>query len=157
MELERSVLPGLGVVQRFGTAHGQTVGVVSHLSGRREVVIYHPDDGDAVLHTVVLERDEAHAAADLLCAEVTREHVADLERQVPGMAVVRVRVPAGSPYDGLPLPDPLPPEVSVIAVVRDGRVIPAPAADLALDRDDEVVAAGTTAGTAALGALLTMS
>ena len=42
MELERTALPGLGVSYAFATAEGQRVGVVAHLSGRRELMSYDP-------------------------------------------------------------------------------------------------------------------
>jgi TrkA domain protein len=153
VRLERSALPGIGLLQRFVNAHGQRLGVVAHVTGRREFVIYHPSDGDAAEQTVVLEADEAHAVADLLAAEVSYHHVAALERQVPGVDVVRLRVPAGSAFDGRAVPPDHARTAPVVAVIRDREVIAAPGPDFVYRTGDEVIAAGTAHDTAALADL----
>ena len=46
-------LPGVGVRHEYTTAEGERIGVLSHRSGRHEIVVYDRDDPDrsrAVLH-----------------------------------------------------------------------------------------------------------
>ncbi|WP_328346621.1 potassium transporter TrkA [Micromonospora sp. NBC_00421] len=149
MRFERTVIPGVGLCQRFATAHGQQAGVISHPGGRRDVVIYHPEDSDTALCTLVLDRSEAQAVAGVLNQAVTVDHLAELERQLPGVTVVRIPVTVGSVGDGRRWRDtalsrrPL----SLLAVVRAGRVVPTPGDDYVLLAGDEVVVAGAESAT----------
>jgi TrkA domain protein len=154
VRLERSALPGIGLLQRFINSHGQRLGVVAHVTGRREFVIYHPSDADAAEQSIVLEAHEAHAVADLLATEVTSHHVAALERQVPGVDVVRLRIPAGSAFDGHLVPPDRARTAPVVAVIRDEEVIAAPGCDFVYRTGDEIIVAGTAQDTAALADLL---
>jgi TrkA domain protein len=66
MELERTALPGLGMSYAFATAEGQHLGVVAHLSGRRDLISYDPEEPERVLHTAVLNENEARTVAQIL-------------------------------------------------------------------------------------------
>lgn len=156
MRFERTVLPGVGLCQRFATAHGQLASVISHPGGRRDVVIYHPQDSDTAICTLVLDQSEAQAVAGVLNQAVTVDHLAELERQLPGVTVVRIPVAVGGVADGRRWREtalsgrPL----SLLAVVRAGRVVPTPGEDYVLLAGDEVVVAGAeTATTAAVDVL----
>ena len=158
MTVERTALPGVGVAHATTTRASQRAGVVCHLDGRREIVLYDPEDGERALGLLVLEPDEAHWMADLLTATVTVDHLADLEEQLTGVTVARIRLPAGSPYDGRPLGDTRARSrtgVSIVAVARAGQVFPAPGPQFRLHRNDVLAVAGTPAGVTALTALLT--
>jgi TrkA domain protein len=153
--IERVALPGIGTCHTATTARRQRIGVVSHRNGRRDLVVYDPDDPHRAAHAVVLDAAEARYVADLLAAAVTVDHVAglerDLERDVAGIDVARIRVPAGSSYDGRPLRDTGTRfGVSVVAVVRDGRAVAAPSAEFVVRHGDTVVVAGESVGIAAL-------
>lgn len=157
MHFERAVLPGVGISHRFTTATGGEAGLISYPDGRRDLVVYDPHDPDTALHTVSLDRGEAQALAGLLEATVTVEHVAELERQLPGVSVVRIPVPAGSPADGRPWRDlaPAAKSPSLLAVIRDGKMIPTPGREFVLSAGDELVVAGSEAATAATSDVLT--
>lgn len=158
MTVERTALPGVGVAHATTTRASQRAGVVCHLDGRREIVVYDPDDSEQALSLLSLEPDEAHWMADLLTATVTVDHLTDLEQQLDGVTAARIRLPAGSPFDGRTLGETKARSrtgVSIVAVVRAGQVIPGPAPDFELRRDDLVAAVGTPAGIAALTDLLT--
>lgn len=156
MRFERTLMAGIGVCQRFTTANGQQAAVISHVNGQRDLVVYHPQDPDTALHTLVLTRNEAQAVATVLDEAVTVDHVADLERRLPGVSVVRIPVSAGSPADGRPFAGtglagrPL----ALLAVVRDGVVVPTPGDGFVLYAGDEVVVAGGEAATTAAVDLL---
>ncbi|WP_328471852.1 potassium transporter TrkA [Actinoplanes sp. NBC_00393] len=158
MTVERTALPGVGVAHATTTRASQRAGVVCHLDGRREIVLYDPEDRERALCLLVLEPDEAHWMADLLTATVTVDHLTDLEQQLTGVIAARIRLPAGSPYDGRPLGETRARSrtgVSIVAVIRAGQVIPGPEPDFVLYRDDLLAVVGTPGGVTALTGLLT--
>ena len=157
MELERTALPGLGVSYAFTAAEGQHVGVVAHLSGRRDLISYEAEDHERVLHTVVLNEREARTVAHLLDLPVFVDQVTELARGLDGVEAVRIPIGAGSPYCGRRLADSRARTrtgASIVAVVRDGRAIPSPTPDFEFRAGDGVVAVGDGAATDALRELL---
>ncbi|MFE9657385.1 cation:proton antiporter regulatory subunit [Micromonospora sp. NPDC006431] len=157
MTMERIALPGVGIGWATTTRAGQRLGVVCHLTGQRDLVVYDPDDAERALSTVVLDPDEARWVADVLDTTVTVDHLTELEWQVDGVAAVRLRLPAGSPYVGRPLGDTRARTrtgASIVAVVRGDQVIAAPAPDFVLRPDDTLVAVADQRRVAALADLL---
>ncbi|MER7456762.1 TrkA C-terminal domain-containing protein [Micromonospora sp. NPDC126480] len=156
MQVEKTSLPGIGVSQRFTTAGGQRAGLIAYPDGRRDLVIYHPDDPDTAAHTLSLERTEAQLLADLLAAVVTVQHVADLERQLPGITVVRIPIGPGTPADGRAWRevDLGGRALSLLAVIRGDDTIAAPGGDFVLAAGDEAVVAGTEPATSAAADVL---
>jgi TrkA domain protein len=157
MELESTALPGLGLSYTFPTAEGQRVGVVAHMSGRRDVVSYDPEDPERVLHTVRLNETEARTLGHMLDLPVIVDRVTELARGLNGVEAVRIPIVAGSPYCGRRLADTRARTrtgASIVAVVRDGRAIASPTPDFEFRAGDGVVAVGDDAATAALRELL---
>ncbi|MEU9507050.1 TrkA C-terminal domain-containing protein [Micromonospora sp. NPDC048170] len=156
MRFERTVMAGIGVCQRFTTARGQQAAVISHVNGQRDLVVYHPQDPDTALHTLVLAKGEAQAVAAVLDEAVTVDHVAELERRLPGVSVVRIPVSVNSPAGGRTFVATglARQSLALLAVVRDGTVVPTPGDEFVLHAGDEVVVAGTEAATSAAADLL---
>lgn len=157
MEVEETALPGIGLRYDFETRDGHRVGVVSHRSGRRELVVYDTDDPDTGRTLVSLTDEEGDTLAELLGAPRIVEKLADLHRQVEGLVTREVRLAPGSPYDGRTLGDTRARTrtgASVVAVVRDGRVHASVRPDFRLAGGDTVVVTGTAEGTAAVADLL---
>lgn len=153
VEVERTALPGIGLRHEFRTAKGQHAAVVSHMSGRRDVVIYRPEDPDSVIATLSLSTDEANGVAELLGTARIVERLADLQRQVVGLKTVQVPVTAGSPYDGRTLADTQARTrtgASIVAVIRSGGIIASPRPDFVFHPGDLAVVVGTDEGTAAV-------
>ncbi|GAA4908951.1 TrkA domain protein [Stackebrandtia albiflava] len=158
MRIERTALPGVGIRYVFTTATGRHVGVIGHLSGRRELVLYERDDPETVFDAVSLDREEARHVSDLLHHDVTEDHLTQLERDSDGVTFTRIPITAGSPSDGAVL------DLrrirsrtgaAVIAVVRDGEVITPPDREpLRIRVGDTVVAAGPVPGITALSRFL---
>ena len=65
-QIEETTLPGVGVRHDFLCRSGRRVGVVSHNTGRRDLVVYDDRDPDAVKASVELSAEEARTLADLL-------------------------------------------------------------------------------------------
>jgi TrkA domain protein len=157
LELDRTALPGLGLSYTLGTAEGRRIGVVAHLSGRRDLVSYDPEDPDRVLHTAVLDRTEARTVAQLLDLPVYVDQVTELTRGLDGVEAVRIPIAAGSPYCGRRLADTRARTrtgASIVAVVRDGRSIPSPTPDFEFRGGDRVVAIGDAAAVTELRQVL---
>jgi TrkA domain protein len=157
VDVERTALPGIGLQHVLTTGRGRQIGVVSHRSGRKDLVIYDRDDPDTCVATVKLSTEEANAIADLLGTGRVVERLNDLHRQVEGLVTEQILIAPGSPYAGRPLADTQARTrtgASIVAVVRAGAVLASPRPDFTFAADDIVVAVGTDEGTTAVAALL---
>lgn len=158
MDLERVPLPGIGLQHVLTTARGRRVGVVSHHSGRRDLILFRRDDPDSTIEPLILNAEEANALAELLGAARIVERLTDLHRQVEGLVSIQVPITADSPYAGRTLGDTQARSrtgASIVAVVRDREVIASPTPGFRFDAGDVIVAVGTAEGTAAVADLLT--
>jgi TrkA domain protein len=156
MDVDRVPLPGIGVRYAFTTQRRRRIGVVSHHTGRRELVIYDKDDPDTAAVSVALAAAEADVLAELLGTTRVVERLEDLHRQVEGLVTRQIPVEAGSPYAGRTLGDTRTRTrtgASIVAVVRDREVIASPRPDVRFDAGDIVVVVGTDEGTEAVAEL----
>jgi TrkA domain protein len=157
MTLERVGLPGVGVSHMLTTQDGQRLGIVSHLDGRHDLVVYDPADPERAAGAVTLRPAEARLVADVLHARVTIDHVADLLEPLGGVQAVRIRIRAGSPYVDRPLGESRARTrtgASIVAVLRGEEIIASPGPDFVFHADDVVVAVGHQDGLAMLRDLL---
>lgn len=153
MEVEQTVLPGIGLRHEFTTRSGRRIGVVSHRTGRRDLVIYDPEDPDRATETVQFNDEEADALVELLGAPRIVQRLNALHRDVEGLVSVKVPVPSGSPYDGRPMGDArvrTRTGASIVAVVRGSQVFASPGPDFTLVGQDVVVVVGSPESTAAV-------
>ncbi|WP_433501255.1 cation:proton antiporter regulatory subunit [Sphaerimonospora sp. CA-214678] len=153
MDLTRTGLPGIGLQHVLTTERGRQVGVISHHTGRRDLVIYDKEDPDTCVVTVMLTADEANALAELLGTGRIVERLSELHRQVEGLMTEKIPIAAGSPYDGRALGAGrvrTRTGASIVAVVRQGQVIASPRPDFVFASGDVVVVVGTGEGTAAV-------
>ncbi|MDZ7679497.1 MAG: cation:proton antiporter regulatory subunit [Acidimicrobiales bacterium] len=144
-EIEETSLPGVGFRHDFLCRNGRRVGVVSHHTGRRDVLIYDEHDPDAVKAAIELSSEESRTLAEMLGGTTVTEHLGQIHQQVEGLAI-----------DWLPLPNSFEPQtigageyrqrtgVSIVAVIRGGDTIPAPGPDEVLSPGDVVVVVGTS-------------
>ncbi|GAA4918144.1 cation:proton antiporter regulatory subunit [Nonomuraea thailandensis] len=157
MEVEQTALPGIGLRHDFTTRKGQRVGVVSHRTGRRDLVIYDKEDPDAVCQTVKLNDEEADALAELLGAPRIVARLNQLHQQVEGLVSVQLPIPAGSPYAGRPMGEArvrTRTSASIVAVVRSGQVFASPGPDFPFNAGDIVVVVGGEESTAEVADIL---
>ncbi|WP_163509326.1 cation:proton antiporter regulatory subunit [Fodinicola acaciae] len=157
IEVEETKLPGIGLRHDFMTRRGRRVGVVSHRNGRRDLVLYDPDDPDACISTLVLSSDEADTLAEFLGARRITERLANLNEQVSSLHTDRLRVANGSRYDGLRLGDTharTRTGSSIVAVVRKPEAFPSPDPDFVLHGGDVLIVVGTAEGIAGLAEIL---
>ncbi|MFD9941071.1 cation:proton antiporter regulatory subunit [Nonomuraea sp. NPDC059023] len=157
MEIEQTALPGIGLKHEFTSHAGRRIGVVSHRTGRRDLIIYDPDDPDSACEDIVLNDDEADALAELLGAPRIVQRLNQLHKQVEGLVSVQLPITGESPYSDRQMGDArvrTRTGASIVAVVRAGRVITSPAPDLALLAGDVIVVVGTAESTAAVAEIL---
>lgn len=149
MDIEETKLPGVGVRHDFVTKNGERVGVVTHRTGRRELLIYDRDDPDACRETVWLEEHESQVVGELLGAPAVVESVLEARHSLQGLAMDWVNLGPGAPGGGRTIGDTqLRSETgcSVIAIVRGDTTIPAPGPEDELREGDTVVVVGTAEG-----------
>ena len=154
-EIEETVLPGVGVRHDFVARSGRRVGVVSHHTGRRDLVVYDERDPDAVKAAVELTSEESRTVADLLGGTTIVEHLGQVQQRVEGLAL-----------EWMPLPTTFQSctigegeyrkrsGVSIVAIIRGEQTVPAPGPDERLEPGDVVVAVGTADSMRRFGDLL---
>lgn len=157
MDVERTALPGIGLRHEFRTSKGQLAAVVSHVSGRRDIILYRDDDPETVAATLSLTTDEANGVAELLGTARIVERLAALKKQTTGLKTVQIPVIAGSPFDGRTLGDTQARTrtgASIVAVIRGGEILASPRPDFLFHPGDIVVAVGTEEGTTAVAQIV---
>lgn len=141
-------------------ASGRRIGVVSHRSGRRDLVLYDQDDPDACIASLPLTDDEAEALADLLGASLMLGQLAGLRSQAAGLLTEQISIPAGSPWAHKQLGDTRARTrtgASIVAVLRDREVIASPPPAFSFQTGDVVVVVGTREGLDGVAAILAES
>ena len=157
-DVTETQLPGVGVRHEFTTADGERVGVLTHRSGRREIVVYARDDPDASLSVLHLSPGDTRTLAELLGASQVSEAVTAVQQQVEGLAIDWIAMPRESAFAGSTIADGrfrTSTGASVIAVLRGATTIPAPEPDFAFEAGDVIVGVGTPQGLTELRTLLT--
>jgi TrkA domain protein len=138
------------------TESGRRIGVVSHRNGRRDLVLYDPDDPDASQDDVPLTDDEAEALADILGASLMLGRLSGLQ-EAAGLLTEQIWISAGSPYAGRCLGDTKARKrtgASIVAVLRNREVIPSPDPSFRFEAGDVIVVVGTREGLDGLTAIL---
>ncbi len=150
VDVQTTVLPGIGLRYDLELQDGRRVGVMAYPSGRREVALYSAEDPDACEALIPLVGSEANAIAEILGAPRIVEHLADMHRSVAGLTTRQIVMPPESPYANTTLGETHARTVtgcSVVAVVRGTTVHASPEPTFQFEPGDVVVAVGT--GTAA--------
>jgi TrkA domain protein len=148
-EVTETRLPGVGIRHDFTTNGGERVAVVSHRSGRREIVVYDRNDQDAATTVLHLSRDDTRTLAELLGAAQVSEAVAAVQQQIEGLAIDWIRIPETSALAGATIGDGqfrTRTGSSVVAIVRGDTTIAAPGPEQQLEAGDVAVAVGTPEG-----------
>ncbi|MET8867040.1 TrkA C-terminal domain-containing protein [Nonomuraea sp. NPDC004580] len=150
-------MPGIGLRHEFTTSSGRRVAVVSHRTGRRDLVIYDSHDPDQACETVRLNDDEADALAGLLGAPRIIRRLDDLHREVEGLVSEKLPIGTASPYAGRPMGDAqvrTRTGASIVAVVRKAQIVASPAPGFVLDAGDVVVVVGSADSVQAVAGIL---
>ncbi|MGZ8612888.1 MAG: cation:proton antiporter regulatory subunit [Actinomycetota bacterium] len=147
--VEEVTLPGIGVRYEFVAEDGSRIGVVHHRSGVRELVLFERSDPDTSHDLLRLGAEDCRTLAELLGVSQVMKDLAELEQGVEGLAVDRLPLAPGSPFDGKTIGDTAARSrtgVSIVAVLRRGTANPAPGPGFELRGDDTLVVVGTPRG-----------
>lgn len=156
-DVSETRLPGVGVRHEFTTAGGERVAVLSHRSGRRELLLYDRSDPDVAMTVLHLDRDDTRTLAELLGATQVSEALTSVQQQVEGLAIDWIPIPAGSKFAEATIADGAfrtRTGSSIVAVVRGEATIAAPGPDHVFEAGDVAVAVGTPEGLAQLRDLI---
>jgi len=157
-EIRESKLPGVGLRHEFTTRRGDRIAVVSHRSGRRDVIFYGNEDPDLSLMSINLSEAEGHALSELLGGSRVAENLTtELHQRVEGLSIDWLEVSSSSSLAGRPFSETrirTSTGVLVVAVLRDDETIPTPGPDFVLQPDDTAFVVGPPRGIKQLAALL---
>ena len=159
-EIIETNLPGVGLRRELVCESGDRVGVITHHSGRRDLLTFDSEDPDSVSRSVAMGPDEAQLLADLLGGSTLVERFEDLRQHISGLSIDWLPVSGGSRFAGKPLGATemrARTGVSAIALLRHGTAIPAPGPDEVLFGGDTVVVVGVAEGIDAAAQLLRAS
>ena len=149
MELEETLLPGVGVRYELKTRSGELLGIVVQREGGAEIAVYDHRDPDRARGIFRLTAEEADTVAEVLGASRLMQRFADLSKEVPGLQSARFPIRPGSPFDGRSLGDTRARTLtgcSIVAIVRDSDVVPSPTPADQLRAGDVLVAIGSGTG-----------
>jgi TrkA domain protein len=149
VRIEKVDLPGIGARHDLVTESGSRLGVVWYRDGERELAIYDTADPDSCRYAVAITEDEAEALADLFGASVAVSRLTRLSEETDGLYTEKIEVTADSPFADKTLGDTKTrtrTHVSIVAIIRDRKVIPSPTPAERLAPGDIIVAVGTREG-----------
>ncbi|MCH9720724.1 MAG: cation:proton antiporter regulatory subunit [Actinomycetia bacterium] len=157
MDVEETLLPGVGLRYEFDNCDGERVAVVAYRGGDFEVFLCNAGDPDKAQRLFRLREREADALAQILGAPRMVESYVDLTKEVPGLEAGQIEIGADSPYVGRPLGDTKArtrTAASIVAIVRDEQVLASPGPAEELHAQDVLVVIGTADGIAAVRQLV---
>jgi TrkA domain protein len=157
MEIHETRLPGVGLRHDLSTRSGRQLGVVTHQTGKRDLIVYDRDDPDASQEVIHLTDEESDALANLLGADRLIGPLGKLQQQIEGLAIDWLEIRPGSTWAGRTIADTQARTrtgVSIVAALHEGSATPAPGPDYRFKPDDTIVVVGTPKGVKALAGIL---
>ena len=157
MNVEVTLLPGIGVRKDFALASGRRIGVITRKDGANELIVSRKDDPDATQASITLSNEEAAALGNLLGSPQLIAQLGEEHRDLPGITTRQLPIRANSRFVSRTLGDTAlrtKTGVSVVAVMRAGQVQPSPTPAFTLAAGDLLVAVRTADGLDAAAKLL---
>lgn len=155
-EIVETRLPGVGIQHEFTTRHGERLGIITHHTGRRELIVCGAHDPDVCRDVVRLDEDDVRALAEILGQSQVVESVNDMHLSLQGLTLdwlpVSASACASCTLHHVEHANEAP--ATIVAVVRNGKTIASPPSTFELEPGDTAVVAGTPEGIAALSKLL---
>lgn len=148
--IEETQLPGVGLRHDFVTRAGDRIGVITHRTGRREVLIYDRHDPDACRDVIRLDEDEGHALAEVLGGSTVAESLDTMIQQsVEGLTIDWLPATVSWSCTGHTVAETMlraKTGVSIVAVLRGEQTMPSPTPDFRIEPGDTLVVVGTPDG-----------
>lgn len=147
--VQETKLPGVGVRHDFQSENGDHLGVITHRTGRRDLIVFDRRDPDACGTAVRLEEEDCSTLVELLGgAQVTQGQVR-LRQSVGGLTIDWLPIQANWSCATCPVGHRDLREhtgVTIVAVVRNGHTVPVPDSEFQLFPGDVAVVVGTPEG-----------
>ena len=147
MDFKESDLPGIGKKFSLVTQAGDKLTVIMHITGKREIFVFEPDDFDEPSCDVVLNEDEANQLGSILMGAYYRpEQEREKEVLIENLAIEWVKVPPNSPLAGKSIKEAdirRKAGVTVIAIIKKDETIVNPKPEEIISGGDTVVIVGT--------------
>ncbi|CAN5475380.1 cation:proton antiporter regulatory subunit [soil metagenome] len=147
-EVREVKLPGVGVLHNFTTTDGRRLGVVTHRTGHRELLVYREGSTDDCSDAINLSDDDERILGELLGGSKVTEETTKLQT-IEGLAIDWLQVGYSSACAGSAIghPELLGDKgVMIVAVIRGDETFPSPPPDFRLWPGDTAVAVGTPEG-----------
>lgn len=148
-EIHETNLPGVGIRHDFLTKSGDRLGVISHHTGRKDLLIYDKEDPDACRVTVRLQDEDAHVMAELMGAVHVTRSLTNLQQSIEGLAIDWLPIHPSWACAGHSIAEMMVRThtgVSIVAVIRGDKTTPSPTPEFKLLSGDMVVVVGTAEG-----------
>lgn len=155
--VQETPLPGVGIRFEFRSSSGRRICVIHHRSGFREIAVEDERDPDATRSVLALDEEDSRTLAELLGASQVARELAELQQRIAGLAIDWLPVAEGSPYAGRTIGATRARTrtgVSIVAVLRGERAVPAPGPEAELQAGDTLVVVGTPRGIEELSSIL---
>jgi len=149
MNVDETNLPGLGRRKDFMTASGRRIGVVELREGQTELIVSTWDDPDTCQASIPLTSDEAATLGNLLGGQHLAMKLTEEHKDVPGIVTRQFSIAPDSPFQNQPMGKACIRTrcgVSIVAIMREGEVLPSPGPDVVLHSGDLLIAVGTQEG-----------
>jgi len=145
-KVEETKLPGVGVRHEFTTKSGKRLGVITHRTGQRDLLLYSKEDPDACGQVVRLEEDDSRALTDLLGNSQVSQNLTDMRQDVGGLVIDWMPVNPTYACASCRVRDTNVREktgVMIVAVLREGKMVQVPDEEFRLMPGDMAVVVGT--------------
>ena len=148
IEIQETTLPGVGVRHEFSIDDGERIGVITHHSGQRDVLVYDKVDPDICRISVRMTEREAGQLGQLLGASQVTQTFANLSQTVAGLTIDWIPIRSDWECAGHSISEVNFTAVGVliVAVIRNEQTIPTPKANFQLWSGDTVVVIGKPEG-----------
>lgn len=157
VKVVQTPLPGIGLRLEFVTAGGQRIGVVQRQQGDLELFISYSNDPDLAATSLNLTPAEVAILTGLLGGSAFSHELSHLQEAAGSIAVDWLPIGARTRYADRRLGDThlrAHTGVSIVAVIREGDVIPSPPPEFMFTEGDVLVAVGTAEGLAEAAVIL---
>ncbi len=147
MEFKESDLPGIGKKFSIITSEKFKISVVVHVTGKREMFVFEPDDYDEPICDVVLTEEEANQLGSVLMGAYYRpEQEKERKLLIENLAIEWIKVPQDSPIAGKQIKESQIRQrtgVTVIAIMKEDKTIVNPLPEHLIESGDTIVVIGT--------------
>jgi len=154
--IEETNLPGVGIRHDFETESGERIGVITHHTGKRDLLLYDRNDPDICQSVVDLTEDEARTFGEMLGASQVTRSLNNLQQSLGGLVIDWIPIRNDWECNGHTLAEVNLSKtgVLVVAVIRNGETIPMPSADFQIFSGDTAVVVGEPDGIRQAGELM---